>query len=272
MRAPFLLLTHSLKRVRTLVAALGSLLAVFQVFIILIAKSIQNSNAFDQMSALIPEFARDLMGPAMTSFMSFKGIVCLGYFHLSVMSALVALAITVATMPASEIETGFIDLILARPLPRHWIISRSIVVSALCIAGVLAVMMAATWAGLQMFAPPGADWPSRDLILSLGANLSLLMLCWSGVALAIASASRRRGAAGAFAGLLALGTFLLDYVARAWKPGETAGWLSPFRYYAPFDLLMGNPLPAKNLLVLAGIAVAGFLLAYVLFSRRDISH
>jgi ABC-type transport system involved in multi-copper enzyme maturation permease subunit len=35
---------------------------------------------------------------------------------------------------------------------------------------------------------------------------------------------------------------------------------------------MGNRLPAKNILVLAGIAVSGFGLAYVLFSRRDISH
>jgi hypothetical protein len=35
---------------------------------------------------------------------------------------------------------------------------------------------------------------------------------------------------------------------------------------------MGNPLPAKNLEVLAAIAVGGFILAYVFFSRRDISH
>jgi ABC-2 type transport system permease protein len=72
--------------------------------------------------------------------------------------------------------------------------------------------------------------------------------------------------------LLALTTFLLDYVARAWKPAESAGWLSPFRYFTPFDLLMGTPLQVKNLLVLAGIGAAGFVLAYVFFSRRDISH
>ena len=90
--------------------------------------------------------------------------------------------------------------------------------------------------------------------------------------MAIASASRRRAVAGALAGLLALATFLLDYVARAWQPAESIAWLSPFRYYNPSELLMGNPLSAKNLAVLASIAVTGYAVAYVLFSRRDITH
>ena len=98
------------------------------------------------------------------------------------------------------------------------------------------------------------------------------MLCWSGVALAIAAASRRRSVAGALTGLTALATFLLDYLARAWASAESVAWLSPFRYYSPFDLLMGKPLPPHHLIVLAGIALAGFALAYIFFSRRDISH
>jgi ABC-2 type transport system permease protein len=111
-----------------------------------------------------------------------------------------------------------------------------------------------------------------QLIFSLAVNLGLLMLSWSGVAMAIGSRSRRRSVAGALAGLLALAAFLLDYVARAWQPAQAVAWLSPFRYYSPFDLLMGNALPARNLLVLAGIAVAGFAAAYLLFAHRDISH
>jgi len=272
MRAPLILLAHSLKRVRTVVALTAALLAVFQVFIIVIANSIQSSNTFGEMAALIPGFARDLLGPAMASFLSYKGFVCLGYFHLVVMSALVSLSIAIATMPTSEIETGFIDLILARPLARHWIITRSILVSILTTAAILGVMMLATWGGLQTLGSNKADWPSRTLVFSLAGNLGLLMLAWSGIAMAIGAASRRRGVAGAVAGLLALTMFLLDYVARAWKPAELAGWFSPFRYYTPFDLLMDTPLPAKNLYILSAVAAAGFLLAYVFFSRRDISH
>jgi len=36
--------------------------------------------------------------------------------------------------------------------------------------------------------------------------------------------------------------------------------------------MMGGRLPLKNVAVLLGITLAGFLAAYVLFSRRDISH
>jgi len=37
-------------------------------------------------------------------------------------------------------------------------------------------------------------------------------------------------------------------------------------------LITGSPLPARNLVVLGAIALAGFAAAYVLFARRDISH
>jgi hypothetical protein len=36
------------------------------------------------------------------------------------------LAIALATLPASEKETGFADLMLARPMTPHWLIPRTI--------------------------------------------------------------------------------------------------------------------------------------------------
>ncbi|MBZ5552063.1 MAG: ABC transporter permease [Acidobacteriia bacterium] len=271
MRGPLILLAHSFRRVRTLVLVMGVLLAAFQVFLIIVARSLQSSNAFAQIGSMIPPFMREIMGPSITSFLSFDGLVCVGYFHLAVMGSLVALSMTLSTTPTSEIETGFMDLILARPLARHWIITRSILVTTVSTVALLVMMMIGTWGGLKTLAPRDVAWPAPGLILSLAANLGLLMLCWSGVAMAIGAASRRRSVAGALVGLLALATFLLDYIARAWPPAESVAWMSPFRYYSPFELLMGSPLPARNLIVLAGIAIAGFVLAYILFSRRDIS-
>src|ERR1700704_463733 len=168
-----LLLIHSLKRVRTLVLSMGIVLAGFQLILIVVAQSIQKSGGFAELSSLLPSWVREMLGPSLASFLSFAGIVSVEYFHLSVIGSLVALAVTVSTIPASEIETGFMDLLLSRPLARHWIITRTIIVIALSIVFVLALMMTGTWAGLEMLAPKNIVWPSAKLIRSLAINLGL---------------------------------------------------------------------------------------------------
>jgi ABC-type transport system involved in multi-copper enzyme maturation permease subunit len=268
----FWLIALSLRRVRRFLLAAGVLLAGFQVVLILQANSIQASNSFAQMGDMVPAFARDVLGPSFVAFLTFKGIVCLGYFHPVVMGALVSISLTIGTIPIMEIETGFIDLILARPVARHWIVTRSILVAMICTVYLLLMMAIGTWIGLKNFAAKGAGRPSAGLIGSLAINLGLLMLCWSAITMAIGCACRRRGSAGAIAGLLALTAYLTDYIGRAWKPAESVAWLSPFRYYTPFELVMGSALSAKSLYVLGGVTVTAFALAYLLYSRRDISH
>jgi ABC-2 type transport system permease protein len=270
MTGPILLLSLSLKRARTLLVATGLLLAAFQVLLVLVASSIHPSK-FEDLAALLPPFVRALLGPAVASVMSFGGIVCLGYFDLAIVAALLALIIALATLPASEVETGFADLILARPLPRHWIITRTIALVLISTLMMVALMMAGTWVGLAMVAPDDAQWPSPMMIGSLALNLGMLMLCWSSVALALAAACRR-SVASATTGLLALAALLLDLTARLWPAAEPFAWLSPFRYFVPFDLVMGTALPVENILVLWAIAMTGFTVAYLLFSQRDISH
>ncbi len=270
MSGGLVLLLHSLKRARSLVLGMGLLLAGFQIFLTLVARSLHQSNAFDQISSLVPPFMRQMMGPSFVGLMSFAGIIAIGYFHLAIMGSLVGMIISLATQPASEIETKFMDLILARPLARRWIITRTIALVTICTVVVLIFMMFGTWIGLSTLAPADAEKPSANLIFSLAVNLGALMLCWSGVGLAISAASRRRTIAGALTGLLALATFLLDYIARAWEPAASVGWASPFRYYSPLDIVMGFEVPSHHFWVLIGIALTGFATAYALFSRRDI--
>jgi ABC-2 type transport system permease protein len=270
MRGALSLLLHSIRRVRVLVLALGVLLGAFQVLLTLVARSIQRSQSFENLSAMIPGFFRQLMGPSFIGLMSFAGIVCVGYFHIAVMGSLTGITIAVATEPASEIETGFMDLILSRPLARHWVITRSIVLALICIVFLVGMMVLGTWTGLFLLAPADAAWPSTQLINTLATNLGLLMLSWAGVTLAIAANTRRRSVAGATAGVLALGTYLLDYLGRAWEPAQSIAWLSPFRYYSALDLVMGSKIPALHLEVLVGVALAGVVAAYIGFSRRDI--
>ena len=134
----------------------------------------------------------------------------------------------------------------------------------------LALMVGGTWLGLLLLAPDDARWPPPAMIGSLALNLGLLMFCWGGVAMAFGAACRR-SVASATTGLLALTTLLLDLTGRLWPPADWLAWISPFRYFIPFDLVMGTPLPVENVLVLWAIAMSGFTIAYALFSLRDIS-
>ncbi len=265
------LFLHSFQRVRTLVLSVGLFVGLLQVVLVLVASSIQISGQFEQLAQLFPPFVRALIGPTMTAVLSFKGIVSLGYFEPAIIFAVVAMAIAVGTRIGAEVETGFIDLLLARPVARHRMITRAIVVAVVALCVVLGLMLTGTWVGLRTIAPEDVERPSQTLILSLAVNLWLLGLAWAGIAQAVAAGSRRRGVAGGICGILALVTFLLDFIARLWEPAQPYGWMSPFTYFNPTEMVSGAELPLQHVAVLAGIAVAGFAASYVVFLRRDIA-
>lgn len=264
------MLVHSIRRVRILVLVMAWILAGFQILLNLAASVLQESSGFDQLMSLVPDFVRQMLGPSVIALLSFSGIVCLGYFHIAVIGALIGLIITLATEPAGEIETQFMDLVMAHPVPRHWIITRTVLLILGCTAFVLAAMMLGTWTGLHWLAPKEAIQPTLRSVRSLLCNLGVLLLCWGGVTLAITSLARRRSVPGSIAGLLALASYLVDYLARVWKPARSVSWLSPFHYFNAVDFLTSGTLPFRDLLVLAGTAICGFGLAYVLFARRDL--
>ena len=270
MRGAFLLFRLSLKRVWPLLAATGLLLAGFQVLRVVIATSIYNGGGFEEIATMLPPFVRAILGPALAGVLSFNGIVCGAYFDLGVELALLALSVALATVPASEIETGFADLILARPMRRHWLITRAIALVIFSISLMLLMLMAGIWTGLILFAPPHVPWPPASQTGALALNLGMLLLAWSGVAMALGAACRRSVAA-AVTSLLAFAALLLDVTQRLWAPLQPIAWLSPFRYFNAFELVMGDPLPMENLLVLGAIALTGFTVAYFNISQRDIS-
>ncbi len=266
----FLLFRLSLKRARTLLVTAGLLLAGFQVLRVFLAASINDSGGFEQIAALLPPFVRAILGPSLGSVMSFNGIVCGGYFDLGIVLALLALTIALATQPASEIETGFADLILARPLPRHWLITRTIALTTFSIVLMLFMIMVGTWVGMALFVRGKVPGPPAGQIAALALNLGLLLFCWSGVAMVLGSACRRGVAAG-ITSLLAFSALLLDFCQRLWPPLGWLARLSPFHYFSPFNLVMGDPFPPEDGLILGAIALTGFAVSCLIISERDIA-
>jgi ABC-2 type transport system permease protein len=261
---------HSLRRARGLILGVGLLVCGFQVLATILAQTFQESNAFGPLLALVPPTVRQAFGASALAVLSFQGIVCLGYIHPIVIGAVLFVVMAIATEPAGEIERRFVDLVLARPVPRSGLVTRSVIVMAAAAAILAALLLAGTWLGLAGFAEDPALWPSGRVLGSLAVNLAALMWCWGGLTLALGARARRRSVAGSIAGLGAFATFLLDYVARVWAPARRIWWLSPFRYYDPTALLLGQPLDAAHLWTLAGVGLGGVAIAYLTFSRRDV--
>ena len=101
-------------------------------------------------------------------------------------------------------------------------------------------------------------------------SLATVMTCWGGITLAIGMVSRRRAVAASIAGLLALSTYLLDYLGRAWEPAATISRLSPFHYFEPMAVITTQSLSAANATVLIAVGIAGAIASYVAIGRRDI--
>lgn len=270
MSATLTLFGHSLRRMRSVVLAMTAILAAFQILLALAGSALQETGMFGQIAAIIPPFVRQIVGPSIAAVMSYAGVAAIGYFHVAVTAAIVGLAVAIGTEPAAEVESGFADLLLARPVPRRAVILRSVVVLLVGLTLVVAAMVSGTWAGATFIAPESARRPEPALVVSLAVNLWALGLAWGGIALAIASASRRRIVAGAVTGLAALILFLLDYLGRIWPPADPAARLSPFRYCSGLDLVAGKDLPAEHLVVLLGIALAGWAVALAVYGERDI--
>jgi hypothetical protein len=182
------------------------------------------------------------------------------YFDTGFIIALLALTIALATLPASEIETGFADLILARPLPRHWLITRTIALVLFSILLMLLMIMAGTWAGLALFAPPDAPWPSARQTGLLALSLGMLVMCWSGIAMALGAAYRR--------GVAARPRPCLPSPRCSWigRTGCGRPWTaSPGCRHSTTSTRMDwsrRPTGLEDLLVLCAMAMTGFTVAY----------
>lgn len=261
------LVGRSLARVAGLFAGLLGLLAGFQFLLIAVAASYANANTFDRVLQLAPSFAREAFGSSLSSF---SGMATLGYFHPLPLMLVVQFAIYLATEPAGEIEFGLVDLILARPLPRHRLVTRTLVMMMIAPVALTLTMGLATWAGLWSLAPPGARWPEARVVLSFIVHLTVLAWCFGAAALAATAWARRRGSVQALVAVAAVALFLLDFVAAAWAPARPFARLSPFHYYQGTAILAGTADSARDLSILGAAAVVGIAVAYWQFARRDL--
>jgi ABC-2 type transport system permease protein len=262
------LVRRSLGRVPVVFMSVVGLLAIFQIVLIAVARSLADTGNFAAIAQMVaPDFILKMFGGA---FASFAGLSVLGFFDPLVMILVVQFAIFLATEPAGEVESGFLDLILARPIARHQLITRSLLVMTFGVLMATLTMGVATWVGLQALAPRDVEWPSVGTVRTLMVHLTALAWCFGCGGLACAAFVNRRAAAVATIGISAVAFYLADFVGASWHTARYAATVSPFHYFRGAEVLAGTAPTVRDLVVLISAGCSAIVVAYVKFQRRDI--
>jgi hypothetical protein len=261
------LAARTLSRNLGLLVSLAVVLMVFQFALVGIAAALAESGGFNQLASLAPAFIAMVMGPALTSF---AGLCALSFFEPLIIMVLVQVAIYLASEPAGDVDGKLVDLILARPLPRHVLVTRTLTVMTGTVELMPIAMAATLWPSLSALAPAGAAWPSVATILRLVAYLAAVCWCFGGVALAAGAWARRRGQAQSMIGLAAVAFYLMEFVGEAWPRNIWLAYLSPFHHFHGSAVLAGQTNPAFDLGVLMAIGLTGVIVAYWKFNKRDL--
>lgn len=261
------LVARSFGRIAGPFVAIVAVLFAFQIALITVAASFARAGNFDRLAQLVPPALQMAVAPALTSF---GRMTTIGYFDALIVMLVVQWAIFVATEPAGEIESGLVDLVLARSIPRNRLITRSLIVMTASTLMLTLGMGLGTWLGLVLLAPEGAAWPETRIVLSMIAHLTMVGWCYGAAALAASGWARRRASALAPVAIAAIGLYLVDVLGLWWRPAERLAHLSPSFYFHGGPILAGRADPVRNLTVLGAATVAATVLAYWRFGKRDL--
>jgi ABC-2 type transport system permease protein len=166
---------------------------------------------------------------------------------------------------AGEEENQTLDLLLSTPVRRRQVLlDKAIAIVAACV-----LLGAVTFGAVGLLGPLFELHVAVADLAAACLMLSLLGLSFAGITLAVAAATGRRVVADAVAGGFAVVAFIVNALA------PSVSWLEPVRPVSPLRWYMepsaiSDGLSALNVGVLAGIALVGYLVAHVLFDRRDL--
>jgi len=253
-------------------AVLASLTLTFLLQLVLVgqAVSIQQAESFASVASLIPNFISRGLGNDALLLASFRGTVMLGYFHPLPSVLIPAIAMYAASEPAHEIESGLVDLVLARSLPRALVLTRSWTLALLYGAAAVSVMAFGTRAGVVIFDAGRYDLPDAGLLARLLLHVFALCCSFASYALFLGASAKRWTTAFTTGLLTAVGAYLVDFLAMGWPVMRWAAYLSPYRYYHALAIASGTASETRDYVVLFGASAAFAAAAYWQFQRRDL--
>ncbi len=252
---------------RLLAAMMGGLVA-FEVLIVWVAAKIEaGSGLRGFLEQILPPEARETVF-SQFGLVSFPGAVAFGFVHPVAIVAAAAFVIAAATVPAAERESGFLDLVLARPVPRGRYL---LAVVLLVVVGSLLLPLALLGGAAVALAIVQVEerLPLARYVPG-AAGLVCLLLAVGGYALLFAAGAKRRGGAVGRAIGLTLALYVVEFLADFWEPFDRIRWLSPFHYYKPIAAAIVPSTPLRNPVVLGSAFLVLVAAAVLRFRRQDL--
>ena len=259
------LLGHHLRRNRLPLLPMAVGLALFQLLMTRMAPAPDEVTWMSKMMAMVPPQLLAIAGGEIGTLTP-GGFLGIGYSHPFFFLLLSAWAVRVSSGAlAGEIGRGTMDLLAACPVPR-W---HHVAAAYLAVLPGVALLALAAWAGttlgLQLRALGVLPWQ----MFKVAAMAWLLFVTWGAVGLAIGATQREGGSAmGWLSGVIA-GSFVLEYLARIWKPMSAFRPFSLFTYYDPQRLVRVG-VDAADVVKLVGVTMVALAVAVVVFRRRDL--
>lgn len=214
-----------------------------------------------------PPALKALVGGSLMDFSSATGFLNLELFPLMLPLVLAGFAIALASgATAAEEGRGTLDVLLSGPVERWQVLVDKSIAIVIATCAVALALFVGLWASAAL--------NSVTLVLEhVAAGLAsgtLLALAFGSLALVLACGTGNRSLAIGVPAALLVVTYFINALAPMVDALDKARPISPFYYYLGNDPLR-NGLDPGHALVLAAVAAVGFVLALVVFERRDLA-
>ena len=221
-----------------------------------------------------------LMGGEDIKIENAEDMMSIGFVHPLVLTILSIWAIGRASAAiAGEIDRGTMELLLAHPIRRSQVILAHLLVDLTTIPLICLSMWLGNWHGTWLFGLQ--DMKAANLhvdpvrFLPGLLNVGLLVLALSGYSMFLSAAGRFRSKVLGLAIVITLVQFLINVIGQLWSP---MNWMRPwtvFYHYQPQPLILKDDWASQaatwqHLGVLLAVGVAGYLLAWWKFCKRDL--
>lgn len=180
-----------------------------------------------------------------------------------------ATAVVLCTrVPCGEIDRGTIDVLLGWPVSRKTI---ALTETSVWLVGGLIVNLFGLAGHLMMqpFAPSHLRAAPIE-IARIHVNLYALYVAVACIAWLCSCVMERRNRAMGTVFAILLASFLINFVAQVWPPGERMAFLSVLQYYKPAEILRTDRWPTGDLITLLSLALIAWFAGTSIFCRRPI--